>query len=340
MRRLTVWYGGLALFALLFAATTPTADSTSNAPAILTAWTGIKAGLLFGAVYGVYAVFRVALFQARSIRELKTVLQAEYGRILERVVGAAWVLACATSIFNVFVNWKVFIGSTRPYSWDPLLAQIDSLMHFGTDPWRISLVLFRPLTPFLDALYLAWYVVKLNAFILFSAFRPIRERAHFFWAVCLMYLVGGTVLAHLFASGGPAFFEELTGDADRFKELWPFLEGTQAVLLQDQLWQGYLHPDAALPFSGISAMPSVHVAFASILAFWGWETNRWAGAVTTGYAILVFVGSVHLGWHYAIDGYAGALVAWASWISARWIVASGLAPEGPHLESSPPTEPE
>lgn len=32
------------------------------------------------------------------------------------------------------------------------------------------------------------------------------------------------------------------------------------------------------------------------------------------FAILIFAGSVHLGWHYAVDGYASALSTAAIWI--------------------------
>ncbi|MCZ6764391.1 MAG: PAP2 family protein, partial [Alphaproteobacteria bacterium] len=31
------------------------------------------------------------------------------------------------------------------------------------------------------------------------------------------------------------------------------------------------------------------------------------------YAAAIMIGSVHLAWHYAIDGYLGALMAWGIW---------------------------
>ena len=41
------------------------------------------------------------------------------------------------------------------------------------------------------------------------------------------------------------------------------------------------------------------------------------------YGAVILVGSVHLGWHYAVDGYAGIVMAMVAWwlagpIVARW----------------------
>ena len=50
-----------------------------------------------------------------------------------------------------------------------------------------------------------------------------------------------------------------------------------------------------------------------VFALLGWRTSRWLGWVLTGFAGVVLVGSVHLGWHYAVDGYvsiAGTLAIW------------------------------
>jgi membrane-associated phospholipid phosphatase len=71
--------------------------------------------------------------------------------------------------------------------------------------------------------------------------------------------------------------------------------------------------------NGISAMPSMHVAMAVLFALVGWKTNRGLGALLTIYAILIQIGSVHLGWHYAVDGYASAAA-----VSSLWLVVGRL----------------
>jgi uncharacterized membrane protein len=51
-----------------------------------------------------------------------------------------------------------------------------------------------------------------------------------------------------------------------------------------------------------------------LFALVGWRTSRLLGWLFTAYACVILIGSVHLGWHYAVDGYfsiAGALLIWA-----------------------------
>lgn len=67
------------------------------------------------------------------------------------------------------------------------------------------------------------------------------------------------------------------------------------------------------------AMPSMHVAIAVLLALFGWRLNRWAGAALTLFALLIMVGSVHLGWHYAVDGYVSAVVGIGIWYAVGWV---------------------
>jgi hypothetical protein len=45
----------------------------------------------------------------------------------------------------------------------------------------------------------------------------------------------------------------------------------------------------------------------------------------TAYAVVIFIGSVHLGWHYAIDGYAGIAGTWLIWKFAGFV----LGPRAP-----------
>ena len=68
-----------------------------------------------------------------------------------------------------------------------------------------------------------------------------------------------------------------------------------------------------IPFGGISAMPSVHVAMAVLFALTLGEAFPLLRATGWLYALCVQIGSVVLAWHYAIDGYVATLLTLAVW---------------------------
>jgi hypothetical protein len=65
--------------------------------------------------------------------------------------------------------------------------------------------------------------------------------------------------------------------------------------------------------SGISAMPSVHNALAALFAMASFKLNRIAGWLLTFYAAFIWIGSIHLGWHYALDGIVAIALTFGIW---------------------------
>jgi membrane-associated phospholipid phosphatase len=66
-------------------------------------------------------------------------------------------------------------------------------------------------------------------------------------------------------------------------------------------------------------MPSVHVALTAIMALALRGVWRWVGFV---FFVVILIGSVRLGWHYALDGYVSLLVVLLLWTGTgrftRW----------------------
>jgi hypothetical protein len=94
-----------------------------------------------------------------------------------------------------------------------------------------------------------------------------------------------------------------------------------AILLQDALWNAYRGGESGY-WMAISAMPSLHIAVPALFGLAGWRAHRALGAAIWAYTVIVLLGSVHLGWHYAVDGYVGILGALACWWLARWLLRS------------------
>ena len=90
---------------------------------------------------------------------------------------------------------------------------------------------------------------------------------------------------------------------------------------QKGLWQ-LSRADEWGYFAGISAMPGLHVGVAVLFALIAAQRSRLLGFLLALYATVIQVGSVILGWHYAVDGYVGALLAVLCWTAAGAIVRS------------------
>lgn len=278
----------------------------------------VQIAATFAGAYVIVLFYRTA-FRCRSIGELSQALRAAFwsGETVERLAALPLLVLLTTLMFDAFTAWKQAITG---YTWDPLFAEIDRVLAFGVDPWRISHGLFGWATPIIDWWYIwAWWAVKLGLLCSIITWDRLERRARYYTAHVLLWTVAGSVLADVFASGGPVFYEGLTGDGRRFAGV--FTDGTPRFdNLRTLLWQGYTGELPPQFFGGISAMPSLHVGASALAALWGWSVGRWPGLLLTVWALITFVGSVHLGWHYAIDGYAGALVAAGAWWVAGRVV--------------------
>ena len=227
-------------------------------------------------------------------------------------------------VAHVYLNFKVNIPNFAPYSWDHAFAEIDRLLFLGNDPWVITHWVLSSLdaTIFLDNLYLLWFnLLKLG--VLSVAVLPMRNhtRLTFLLAYGLSWIIGGVLLAIILPAAGPVYMERITGDptfAPLMDLLYQYSQLTEvrALGIQELLWEGYTNPDVD-PL-GISAFPSLHLEMAATSTLLGFAVSRVIGWTLVVYTAALLVGSVHLGWHYAIDGIAGIALAIVFWrISAR-----------------------
>jgi len=237
---------------------------------------------------------------------------------LANVIVAVVVLASSITVFSAT---KRAIPVIHPFGWDQRLEGLGRGLHGGRHAWEwLQPIVGHPVvTVALDRFYhLGWSLLLIGTLAMVIAAPVSRIRQRYLTAWVVVSVIGGTLTALVFSSAGPPFYHQVTGATDPYAGLLTYLDGVsrQTPLLsaggRSVLWTAYQHHIDRFGY-GISAMPSMHIATATLLACLGFRISRPVGAVASIVAILMQLASIALGWHYAVDGYAGAALAVLSW---------------------------
>jgi len=256
----------------------------------------------------------------------------------ERFLLALPVLLLWPLFVNTFSLAKSLITLIQPFYLDQALVQLDRALHGGWDPWvLLQPLLGHPLVTYsFDKFYALWFfVLYLGLLLQAFAVRDRRVRMQFLLSFTLAWPLLGNVGATLLSSAGPCYYA-LIGLGDLFAPLTAYLHDAAApanlslfgfqlpleliaLRAQDFLWSKYQEGQFVLG-SGISAAPSMHVATTWLIARMcqarGSRMAPWAWA----FVAIILVGSVHLGWHYAVDGYLAIAGAWMIWRVVGWLL--------------------
>ncbi len=276
--------------------------------------------LLVGRFVWVIFIHRPKRPVAWFARDLRQIL-LDPERILTGILG--FLTMCVFA--GTFAVGKDLIPVIAPFSWDPFFAEIDRFIHFGHDPWRLLYVVTGTpmVTTFINAAYHLWLMLA-YFMIFFACFNAAKGDNHrtYLAADVISWVVGGNILATIFSSAGPVYYQAF-GYGDAFaplmQTLYAFNEISPvwALHLQEMLIDGYMNDTG---IKGISAMPSMHVASTVTMTLYAFTLSRRLGWLMALFAGLILVGSVQLGWHYAIDGYASILFAPLCWLGARKLI--------------------
>jgi hypothetical protein len=241
--------------------------------------------------------------------------------VTPRLVSGVLLMFAVGVFMGIFTSVKTMLPHFTTFGWDHAFAELDARLFGGVDPWRLlhPAMSHVPVSKAIEFCYAGIWMLTVCAAPAWAALSPrmAHQRHRFLITYFLCWILLGNVLAGIFYSAGPCFYEQVTGDAVRYGELIAYHASTpqdvrSAYALQEWLWEVYSQGRMQVG-SGISAFPSLHVAMATLVAVAGFTVNRWVGTLGIAWAGLIFAASIHLGWHYAVDGLAsiaGVLLIW------------------------------
>lgn len=270
------------------------------------------------------------LWRARPERPTRWLLD-HYGSPEKRALLLAGLptVAMLAVFMPFFSKMKAMIPLFNAYTWDEIFIAWDRALFLGRDAWQVLQPVFGypAVTAFLAALYQVWLLLIYPG-CLFFAFYPVDAdvRRRFFLGFVLSWTIIGGLLATLFASVGPVFLEPLVGNP-HFARQMAYLEAANQqfpvmTLRVQELLLHWFHDDARGLGSGITAMPSMHIAMAFLYWLAIRKVSHKAGWFFFTFFVAIWIGSVHLAYHYAVDGLVSIVAVTAIWWASgplfRW----------------------
>ncbi len=231
-----------------------------------------------------------------------------------------------------FVHLKHLVLWFNHENNDLFYWNLDRQLHFGIQPNIFAMEFIggnQNAAVLLDWLYIKYFNYKLIVSFFFLTELTGRKLSDsYFLAYSLLWFLGG--LGYLVKpADGPCYAiltpYSIDPSPEKRAHIVPFPLVTElpklyvdnyveakiptAKFYQLRLWedrQNFLRGHK-LPgvFYGISAMPSLHVAAVTFIAVFLFQISSLMGGIGVLYAIITFIGSIFLQWHYAVDGYVG-----------------------------------
>ena len=285
---LTICSGAIALLIM------PNHSGVLPALGLLPLWLFVSAALA-----SIYAFLRMVFARVESpFAHIARTVREDWRALL--LIGTGITVAGLNMI--AFMWTKPLLNHFVPFWADPYLARVDRMLFFGRDPWT----LLDWLNSFGTAIFYhrGWFACMIVTLLVVLTRPASPRKSAIMMSYFLLWSVVGPVIHILVPAAGPVFFEKL-GYGSEFAGLHVPAEMTQ---MSDYLWTVYTGEQFG-PGSGISAMPSLHIATTAwmVIAIYV-LARRWTWAIALP-GFLIFLLSISLGWHYAVDGIVGALCA-------------------------------
>ncbi|TMM50267.1 phosphatase PAP2 family protein [Qipengyuania marisflavi] len=262
-------------------------------------------------------------------------LSAHRARFLLRGIPA---ITICVVLIPLFSSLKSMIPLFAVYDWDATFIAADRALFFGRDAWQVlqPVLGYPAVTAALAVNYQVWFLLLYPGCMFFAFSETVSPdlQRRFFLSYALAWTVIGAFMATSLASVGPAFAEPLTG-IDIFRDQMAYLRAADAQIpiitltVQDMLLNSF-HDDYRGLGSGITAMPSMHIAIATLFWLAMREVGPRAGRAFFWFMVVIWVSSVHLAYHYAVDGLVSFIAVMAIWKGVPFVFAWWDTVPAPH----------
>lgn len=194
--------------------------------------------------------------------------------------------------------------------YDTDFLRIDHWLAFGNNPAELlhavlGTTVMAQVLAFVYVSYLPLIPVTLAAFLVLN--RDVSIGAWYATALCLNWVLG-TVSYYIFPTLGPAFAQP---------SMFLDLPDTGVTALQQSLFKNgviFKSDPTGETIYGIAGFASLHVSvtLTAALFFHHIGLKPALRYIAWAYFVLTVVATLYFGWHYILDDFAGAFIAWAS----------------------------
>jgi hypothetical protein len=291
-------------------------------------------------MYPIWPLVGVVLLMIRMIHDQRHGIQSSALGITRNFIARQWDYdrgfsflmppVLATVLLATYNMFKQHVLPNAGFTLDAHFASVDRSI-FGTNAWQVTHGwLPSPwATQVIDILYHPLFFPMSIGIALCSFLPPQSElRFRYLLGYTLLWSVVGSMFAFLMPAAGPCFDYFFHGKAVDFRPLTEllaqqhnYLKSVGAPGLYSPSYQQHLlslfGSNGVALGGGISATPSLHNGMTALFVCAAISWDRRLAFVLVPYSLLIWFGSVHLGWHYAIDGIVGNVLAIACWMMTR-----------------------